>query len=159
MWLRTNSDWRDEPVNTDEPVNSDKYGEIGTWVRGRVADSWWVRPSSVVLPILGVLAGTAATIFGTDTSKAFTNLGGGITIGVMGIFLLIGGLLALAGIARADRVLEVVGHGMIVVGAAIYASGAILGLGLGGIIAGLGYAAIATCLIGRIIPILSSSRK
>ena len=143
----------------DEIVNSDKYGEIGTWARGRIADVWCVRPSSVVLPILGVLVGTAAIMFGTDTSKAFTELGGGITIRIMGILMLIGGLLALAGIARADRLLEVVGHGMIVVGAAIYASGAILGLGLGGIIAGLGYAAIATCLIGRIIPILSSSRK
>ena len=147
------SDWR------DETVNSDKYGEIGTWARGRIADTWHVRPSSVVLPTLGVLAGTAATIFGTDTSKAFTNLGGGVTIRVMGILMLIGGLVALAGIARADRLLEVVGHGMIVVGAAIYAFGVMLGLGLGGIIAGLGYAAIATCLIGRIIPILSSSRK
>jgi len=147
------SDWK------DEIVNSDRHGEIGTWVRGRIADVWRVRPSSVVLPTLGVLVGTAATIFGTDTSKAFTELGGGITIRIMGILMLIGGLLALAGIARADRLLEVVGHGMNVVGAAIYASGAILGLGLGGIIAGLGYAAIATCLIGRIIPILSSSRK
>ena len=143
----------------DETVNSDRHGEIGTWVRGRISDTWRVRPASVVLPILGVLAGTAAIIFGTDTSKAFTELGGGITIRVMGIFMLIGGLLALAGIIRADRVLEVVGHGMVVVGAAIYAFGVILGLGLGGIIAGLGYAAIATCLIGRIIPILSSSRK
>ena len=140
-------------------MNADRHGEIDTWAPRRITDAWWVRPSTVVFSLAGVLAGTAAAIYGTETSKAFSNFGGGLTIRVMGVLMVLGGVLALAGIARADRLVEGIGHIFTGTGVVIYAFGVILGLGLAGVIAGTGYTAIAACLISRVLVILRPGRR
>lgn len=131
-------------------MNADGYGEIGTWAPARIPEIWRARPESAIFPVAGILAGTAAIVLGVVASKAFTNIGGGITIRAMGILMLVGGMLALAGIARADRLVEMIGHSMVTAGTVIYPFGVILGLGLGGILAGIGYTAIAVTLGSRI---------
>ncbi len=125
---------------------------------GRLKDKWVVIPAVIVFPALMILAGLAAAVLGSDASKAFTNIGGDVTIRVMGVALVIGGFSTLWGVARPDSFWELVGLTLICGGSTVYAFGVVLGLGKGGVIAGLGFLAIALWALSRVMVVMRAAK-
>jgi hypothetical protein len=99
-----------------------------------------VRPTVTSMIFGCVQAGIGATILGAGASRAFTVIGGEgadqyIARG-MGMAMTIGGLLALAGIARLGLLIEMLGLGIMSTGLFIYTFALFTGLGLNGYVAG-----------------------
>lgn len=126
------------------------------WRRLRAA--WMTKPTAVTLPVVMIFTGLTALILGEASSKAFTNLGGATLIRVMGAAMLLGGSLIVAGIVRADPALEPMGLTLAALGASIYGAGVIIGLGVGGLIAGQLALGIAVGFLGRIWLLLRAGR-
>lgn len=123
----------------------------------RLWASWQVKPAATTLPVGMILLGADALILGDRASKAFTNLGGATLIRVLGFLMLLGGAVVLAGIMRADAVLEPLGLMPSTLGCAMYGAGVIMGLGWQGSIAG-GFALLAAIgFAGRIRLLIRST--
>lgn len=127
--------WRSKPV-------------ISVLPRWQIA--WRTKPIATTMPLAMVIVGILAVVLGDSASRAFDNLGGDIMIRVLGVALMIGGALATTGLVRNDSMVELFGLTLAALGAAIYGVGVILGLQTQGLIAGLGYLAIAVAFLGRI---------
>lgn len=121
------------------------------WVNARVLlVAWRAKPTAVTIPIAMVPIGVIALVLGEDASRAFTNIGGEIVIRSLGAAMALGGVSVAFGILRNDVVYEGVGLTLCSLGALLYGTGVILGLGEQGLIAGLGYLAFATGFLGRV---------
>jgi hypothetical protein len=121
--------------------------------------AWREQPTAVTLPLGMTLIGLAAIVLGDSASRAFTELGGGSMIRVMGAAMLVGGLLVAAGIVRADFLLEVIGLALAAFGATVYGTGVILGLGTQGLVTGPENLLIAVAFFGRIALISRRARR
>jgi len=119
--------------------------------------AWTDKPTAVTVPLVMIPIGVAALILGENVSKAFTNLGGGAAIRIVGAAMLLGGSLVAVGIVRNDAFTEAIGLALATFGAGWYGIGVILGLGVQGIVAGFGYLGIAVAFIGRILLLLRKS--
>jgi hypothetical protein len=104
------------------------------------------------------IIGLAAIILGDNASRAFTELGGGSMIRVMGAAMLVGGALVTTGIVRADYLLEVIGLALAAFGATVYGVGVVMGLGTQGLVTGPENILIALAFFGRIALISRRAR-
>lgn len=133
-------------------VSGDATNERG-WVMDMFAliyRRWRDQPTAVTLPLGMIFLGLSAMILGDHVSRAFTEIGGGSMIRVMGSAMFVGGLLVGASILREDVFLEVMGLALTAFGATFFGIGVILGLGLQGLIAGGENLLIALAFFGRI---------
>jgi hypothetical protein len=112
--------------------------------------AWRAQPTAITLPLGMTLIGLAAIILGDNASRAFTELGGGAMIRVMGSAMLIGGALVAVGVIRDDDRFELMGLALAAFGATVYGIGCILGLGLNGLVTGPENLLIALAFLGRI---------
>lgn len=120
--------------------------------------AWREQPTAVTLPLGMTIIGIAAIILGDNASRAFTELGGGSMIRVMGAAMLVGGILVTTGIIRSDYLLEVIGLALAAFGATVYGIGVILGLGTQGLVTGPENLLIAVAFFGRIALISRRAR-
>jgi hypothetical protein len=99
-----------------------------------------IRPTVTSMTFASIFVGMCAMVMGQNASRAFIELGGqsggALIAHVMGVALFLGGVAALAGIARLGSLVELLGLGLISAGAFIYAVAVFLGLGASGLIAG-----------------------
>ena len=123
-----------------------------------VATAWDTRPTIVTIPLGLIPLGLAAIVLGENASRAFTNLGGGTLVRVLGLAMVIGGLLFAVSIALDDAMYEAIGLSVTTLGVSIYGCGVILGLGTQGLLAGGGYVLIAVGFLGRIRFLLRRAR-
>lgn len=98
--------------------------------------NWEQRVTILCLTILSISLSIWCLVDGEDVSKAFTNLGAGLTIRVMGGFFLVGGLSLLWSFLRRDDYWRVLSCVFLGTGAAIYAVGVLLGLKNQGVVSG-----------------------
>lgn len=112
---------------------------------------WLAYPVATTLQFAMIPAGLEAVILGDHASKAFNNFGGSSLVRVLGVALLIGALIMIAGIVREDPALEPIGATFVALGTAIYGGGVIAGLGLQGLIAGQLALGIMVGFLGRIL--------
>lgn len=117
------------------------------------------RPYTIVLSIVLLVPGILAIIYGDSTSQALTNISAGILSRIMGVCFLLGCILILFGLCQGQSLYETSGLLIIAGGCFIYGLGVILGLGLGGMVAGP--IALAICLgsILRSISLLSAAKE
>lgn len=116
----------------------------------RLYQAWKKAQTPVILPLALTCVGIVALLLGTDASKAFTNIGGGIVIRLMGAAMVAGGVLITASIVRANALAEVLGLALAAFGAAIYGGGVVIGLHSQGLVSGIGYTGITLTLLGRL---------
>jgi hypothetical protein len=99
-----------------------------------------IRPTVTSMIFASIVAGVGAVILGAGASRAFTVISSEGTDQYiargMGVLMVTGGLLALAGVTRKGLLVEMFGLGLISGGMFIYAAALFLGLGLNGFIAG-----------------------
>lgn len=112
--------------------------------------AWVEEPTVTTLPLVMIPIGVEALILGGHASKAFDNLGGSLLVRALGVALLVGGLVVVAGIIRRDPALEPIGLAIAAVGAILYGGGVMLGLGSQGLIAGQFAIGVAIGFLGRI---------
>lgn len=125
----------------------------------QIYHAWREQPTAVTLPLGMILIGLNAVILGDHASRAFTELGGGAMIRVMGAAMLVGGLLVAISIIRSDYLLEVIGLALAAFGATVYGLGVILGLGIQGLVTGPENLLIALAFFGRIALISRRGRE
>lgn len=116
----------------------------------RLADAWDTKPTATTLPIGMISIGACALVLGDHASKAFDNFGGATLVRVLGFAMLVGGLIVVTGIVRADPSLEPIGLALATLGALIYGIGVIAGLHSQGLIAGQLALYAAVGFLGRI---------
>jgi hypothetical protein len=121
--------------------------------------TWRAKPTATTLPLIMIITGAIALILGDESSTAFAHLGGGTLVRVMGACMFLGGVGVLAGILRDDAVLEPIGLTLAALGAMVYGTIAILGLGTHGVITGIDHIAIAVGFLGRIALLLSRAPR
>lgn len=98
--------------------------------------------------------GLTATILGDQVSRAFTDIAGGVVIRGIGSAFVIGGVFAVVSVLRSDRSLEVIGYVFTALGCALFGAGAVLGLGLLGVMSGsvnIAVAVVLTDLVRRLV--------
>lgn len=120
-------------------------------VRQRVMFAWRNRAYTLVLATVLPIPGALAVVYGDAVSQALSNIAAGYVSRGMGIAMLAGGVLTLVGVARQRALLEVLGLTLIAAGCGIYGLGVILGLGLGGVVAGSIALAVALATIQRVV--------
>ncbi|MGH3847094.1 MAG: hypothetical protein ACRDS0_37590 [Pseudonocardiaceae bacterium] len=120
-------------------------------VAQRMMFAWRNRAYTLVLAAVLPIPGALAIIYGDAVSQALSNIAAGYVSRGMGTAFLIGGVLALVGIARQRALLEVLGLTLIAAGCGIYGLGVILGLGLGGVVAGSIALAVAVATVQRVV--------
>lgn len=124
-------------------------------VRARFACAWAVQPYSLTIACVLTPVGALALVTGDRVSSALSILGAGIVSRVMGAFLLAGGALMLAGVARRSATAHAMGLVLLSAGTGIYGLGVILGLGWAGCVAGPGYLAMTVAQMRRVQIILA----
>jgi hypothetical protein len=115
-----------------------------------IAEAWNTRPTAATIPIGITLIGAWALVRGEHASRAFTNLGGGGLIRICGLAWLAGGILFLVSLRQRDDIYEGWALMLVLFGSAVYAVGAIGGLGEQGLIAGGTNLLIALACFGRV---------
>jgi len=119
-----------------------------------------LRPLAVTVPAAMIPIGVATLALGSEASRAFTLIPGGSLIAhALGMLLLIGGVLTIAGTLRMGTFVELIGLVFVSTGAFLYAGGVIIGLGVNGLIAGGAYAAITVGCVGRVVMLGSLAHK
>jgi hypothetical protein len=126
--------------------------------RRKIYHAWREQPTAVTLPLGMIFLGLGAMILGDHVSRAFTEIGGGAMIRVMGAAMFAGGLLVAISIIRDDIFLEVMGLALTAFGATFFGIGVILGLGVQGFVAGGENLLIALAFFGRIAMISRRGR-
>lgn len=121
--------------------------------------TWRSKPTATTLPLGMIAAGLVAVVLGLESSKAFAELGGATLVRVMGICMVLGGLVVVAGILRDDAALEPIGLTLAALGAAIYGVVAVVGLGTQGLITGIDHLLITVGFLGRIALLLARAPK
>lgn len=108
----------------------------------------------LVLPVSGVLA----VVLGDRVSRALSIIVADDISRGMGAALLIGSILILFGTLRKEPIVEVSGLVFLAMGCSIYSLGVVLGLGLGGMVAGPGFFAIALGTVFRVMNFTAAVR-
>lgn len=111
------------------------------------------RPMSVVIPAALIPIGAVATALGPEASKAFSLLpdSAKFVAHSMGMLMLLGGVLVLLGVASGETFTELVGLVLLAAGCTIYGAGVVIGLGVGGLITGPMFLAIAVASVIRVV--------
>lgn len=94
------------------------------------------RPFTLALAIGAGVPGITAIIYGDAASRALETIAAGVLSRVIGVALLGSSIALLIGIAYGKSLWEVIGLGLVVAGCTLYGLGVLLGLALGGMIAG-----------------------
>lgn len=111
------------------------------------------RPMSVIIPAALIPIGAVATVLGPASSKAFGLLPDSARFVAhgMGMLMLLGGVLVLLGVAAGETFTELLGLLLLATGCTIYGAGVVIGLGVGGLITGPMFLAIAVASITRVV--------
>lgn len=124
-----------------------------------------LRPLSVTVPVIMIPTGIMALILGEGASRAFTIIGGeggstgALIAHMMGLFLALGGALAILGTVRFGTLIELIGLMLVAAGAFIYAAGVVIGLGFNGVIAGGGFLSISLGCAGRVVLLADTAKR
>jgi hypothetical protein len=141
-------------VGSDESGTLKEAGIMGI-IGERLQQSRVHRPYTLafatILPIPGVLA----LLYGDRVSQALSNIAAGVISRGMGAALVVGGVLIIVGIVGARSLIEAVGMCVLAAGCALYAAGVLLGLGLGGVVAGGGFLAITIGTVLRVVSLMA----
>lgn len=126
----------------------------------RLWSEFRVRPVATAVGVGMIPVGIIATALGEGASRAFTliPIGHGVAH-AMGLLLVVGGFLTVAGIVRRDATLEMAGVSFISAGTFIYGAGVIIGLGWNGAIAGGLALMIAVGTFGRVFLLVHAATK
>jgi len=124
-------------------------GRIRGWA-SRFIRAWVDHQAGLTTPIILGPIGIIAMILGEDVSRAFTNVGGGADVRILGAAWTVGSVTKLWGIWRNDPLYEVVGLVLITLGSGIYVVGDLLGLGMLGLLAAAGHVCVIASLLGRV---------
>ena len=100
-----------------------------------------------------------AIVCGTHVSSAFTLLGAGYLANTMGAVMFLGGLCALVGVLRRDHMVEAIGLVGMAMGCILYSLGVMLGLGVGGQVAGPIALAAAVAMMLAAVGIVTDARR
>jgi hypothetical protein len=130
---------------------------VRTWPH-QLHQVWVDRQAGFSIPIVLIPVSILSVILGEEVSKAFTNVGGGTIVRILGIAMGVGGVVTLMGIWRNDALYEIIGLVLTALGCAIYVVGALLGLGMLGLLAAAGHLCVILTLMGRVYQILIASR-
>jgi hypothetical protein len=117
------------------------------------------RPYTLTFAVILPIPGALGVIYGDAVSRALEIITAGLVSRIMGLALLVGALLTLAGILAGRSLLETAGLSIMAAGCAIYGLGVILGLGLAGAVAGSGFLAIATGTLLRVRGLAADARE
>lgn len=117
------------------------------------------RPYTLAIASVVPIPGVLAIIYGDATSQALSNLAAGVVSRVIGVALLVGAALTLVGVARGRSLIEAAGLLTIAFGTGVYGLGVLLGLGLGGAIAGPFALAIAAGSVLRVIGLAATAHE
>ena len=102
----------------------------------RLVEAWRFRPYITAFAIGLIPVGVLAIIYGDRVSKALGNLAANFVSRGVGFALFTGCIITLLGILSHRALMQTIGMAFLAVGLGIYGVGVILGLGLGGMIAG-----------------------
>jgi len=102
----------------------------------RLVEAWRFRSYITAFAVGLIPVGVLAIIYGDRVSKALGNLAANSVSRGVGFALLIGGIITLLGILSHRALMQTLGMAFLAVGLGIYGVGVILGLALGGMIAG-----------------------
>lgn len=125
----------------------------------RIHSAWVHRPYTVVLSVVLLVPGALAVVYGDAVSSALSKIAADSISRLMGVLLVVGSMLTLAGIARGRALTETLGLTVTAIGCAIYGFGVVLGLGLQGAVAGSGFLAIAAATVRRVITLADAARE
>lgn len=141
------------PAHRDKRIHQAFYAEFR------------IRPTATSLVVASVICGVWALILGEGASRAFTVIGGGpggsgaLIAHLMGAFLLIGGLISLAGSLRLGTLVELLGLVFASAGWFIYGGGVLIGLGANGLIAGSLALILAVGSAGRVLLLTTQAKR
>lgn len=124
----------------------------------RLSLTWRIQPFTLLFAVAMIPVGCTALVYGDGVSQALSNIAVNVVARFMGALFTAGGLMTLAGILRAQAAVQVAGMVMLAAASALYGVGVVLGLGLGGIVAGTGYLVFAAGLLRRVHSILAVAR-
>jgi len=102
----------------------------------RFVEAWRFRPYITAFAVGLIPVGVLAIIYGDKVSKALGNLAANSVSRGVGFALFTGGIVTLLGILSHRALMQTLGMAFLALGLGIYGVGVILGLGLGGMIAG-----------------------
>lgn len=94
------------------------------------------RPFTLAMAVVFPVPGVLAIVYGDAASRALEIIAAGVLSRIIGLALLGSSIALLIGIARGRSFWETIGLGLAATGCALYGLGVILGLALGGMIAG-----------------------
>jgi hypothetical protein len=134
---------------------NDKWGVVVDRLRSARINRPYTLALATLLPVPGVLA----IVYGDAVSAALSNIAAGAISRVMGVALLVGASLTLVGLCRSRHLIEAAGLTVMAGGCAIYGLGVLLGLGLGGAVAGTVSIAVAAGTVLRVVSLLSAAHS
>jgi len=102
----------------------------------RLVEAWRFRPYITAFAFGLTPVGVVAIIYGDRVSKALGNLAANSVSRGVGFALFTGGIITILGILSHRALSQTIGMAFLAVGLGIYGVGVLLGLGLGGLIAG-----------------------
>jgi hypothetical protein len=102
----------------------------------RFVEAWRFRPYITAFAVGLTPVGVLAIIYGDKVSKALGNLTADVVSRGMGFALFTGGIVTFLGIVTHRALSQTIGMAFLAVGLGVYGVGVILGLGLGGMVAG-----------------------
>jgi len=102
----------------------------------RLVEAWRFRPYITAFAVGLIPAGVLAIIYGDKVSKALGNLAADVVSRGMGFALFTGGIVTFLGIVTHRALTQTIGMSFLALGLGVYGVGVVLGLGLGGMVAG-----------------------
>jgi len=102
----------------------------------RLVEAWRFRPYITAFAFGLTPVGVLAIIYGDKVSKALGNLAANSVSRGMGFALFTGGVITILGILTHRALSQTIGMAFLALGLLVYGVGVILGLGLGGMVAG-----------------------
>lgn len=94
------------------------------------------RPFTLALAVGTAIPGVTAIIYGDAASRALEAIAAGVLSRIIGVALLGSSIALMIGISLGKSLWEAIGLGLVVFGCGLYGVGVLLGLALGGMIAG-----------------------
>jgi len=102
----------------------------------RFVEAWRFRPYITAFSVGLIPVGAVAIIYGDKVSKALGNLAANYVSRGVGFALFVGAIITLLGILSHRALMQTLGMAFLAVGLGVYGIGVLLGLGLGGMVAG-----------------------
>lgn len=116
------------------------------------------RPFTLAIAYVFPVPGVLAIIYGDAASRALETIAAGILSRIIGAALLGSSVFLLLGIAKGKSLWEAIGLGLAATGCALYGLGVLLGLALGGAIAGPISLAVALGSVWRMVSLTVAAR-